>query len=132
MGTWFEGINDPQKIAGFTYNGVFSAASGELRLGASGNIYSPSAPDNICQQIKDAIPAIISYNGVDYNNGSGTNFMVIYQIQTFPSVAENLFINIQTNAENFSPADAPYIIPFLPRASVDLGEATLPDLCSTI
>lgn len=125
-GEFFEANPAYQNMIGFTFNDTFYSVSPTT---PASSIYQPSATENIMKKMQDQIPAIVDYNGIYHDDGSNYNWMYIYQILTFPSIAENLFINLTADAENFSPGSTPYIVPFLPAADVDLGDAVLTSLC---
>jgi hypothetical protein len=132
VGTWFEGqtsVQNPQRMPGFTYNGVFYSAAGEQRSFYGGSIYNSSSSNFILKQIQAQIPGIVDYNSVWNQDNSDYNRLNFYQIKTFPSIAENLFINVEAGAEDFHPAYVPYVINFVPRENVDFGTASLASLC---
>lgn len=125
VGTWFEMATsggDRQRIVGFTFNDVF------YPITPTSN-YNGGGASGILTKIQEQIPAVVNFTSTYWDDGSTYNWLYVWQIQTFPSVANNLFVNVTTDAENFNPSQNPYLIPFVPKALANTGGAPVPNLC---
>lgn len=120
-GEFFE-ADGYQCLYGYSLNSVDHAIG--TCTGAVGGYYSTGInpngingnPTGFMGQLKAALPAITSYNGLGTNDGSTYNYLFVYQIKTIPSIGDNLEIIINASAENFI-TDAAYRVKFVKRAN---------------